>query len=662
VNTYLITRARITAAVTKDAPARLDIERAHYIAGELEGGEPPPPRPRGPVPHWIRAVVAAGMLNEDIADLVLSVCLQVWQRAEGDPSATTIATAIGSRLIRDAYSRVGWMQLEPAKLGYDLLQFAYLAGVAYEGRSVSTTHKVYLAGDALALLPRRPNAGLRRGVDVKPPKVTRVWDATLPPFEPIPGSPPLQAVERIRRTKWRINTDMVPIAARYLDAHVPAAFKKQKLTARERYEARHHMVGLDALREAQEGRQTGYFRARFDHRGRVYQEGNALTFTSGGDVARALLEFGQRRRVQTEAGRRALAQHLIGHHGSRVEHDTELDWIADNKSLIEDAATQPREHTLCFVAACRAWLAVERGEPIGLPVQIDATTSALQHMALLLRNRHLAEVSNLLPGPRRDVYTEIGALMPQHLTLPREAVKACSMPMFYGQTVESAIKRLVKVDDLKHLHGTDWRETRGRLRAIAEQVRQATRDSLPEAFLLYWRLRDVAGAFARRGEVLGWKQGKKRRRQMYRGEPVRWVTPSGWECVLEPRVAGLQIKETTTIDGDRVPYSLRHATPEMSAPRLRNAITANVIHSLDAALLHLAVAELPEGASIGTAHDCFAVHADDVPVMRAALMGALRRMYADDDLLAGWFSLWGCDGLRVGTWEDDFLTGRYAFC
>ncbi len=40
----------------------------------------------------------------------------------------------------------------------------------------------------------------------------------------------------------------------------------------------------------------------------------------------------------------------------------------------------------------------------GLPISMDASTSGYQHMALALRDRHDAAATNLLPGPRRDLY------------------------------------------------------------------------------------------------------------------------------------------------------------------------------------------------------------------------------------------------------------------
>ena len=87
-------------------------------------------------------------------------------------------------------------------------------------------------------------------------------------------------------------------------------------------------------------------------------------------------------------------------------------------------------HPLRLIAACRAWRAAERGEPIGLPVSIDATTSMLQHMALLLRDERLACLSNLWPGERQDFYTRVAEACGSE----RKVVKSVAMPMFYGQT------------------------------------------------------------------------------------------------------------------------------------------------------------------------------------------------------------------------------------
>jgi hypothetical protein len=621
---YAILRARIRDAIAEHAP-RLHLERAVSVAEELVSDEPPPKRPKGRIPDWVDHLVKRrDLTDEELADIVLSTLLQKWLRAEhGMPSPTNIANAIGQK--------VGGS----VKIGYALLQFAFLSGVATLSKKVRQTDKVDLPGETLAVLgdPSECRSGLHPTPGGGVPTVTQKWDRKLPAFKPSRTSPAVRAADAIRRTKWRVNPDMERIVAEKLYQNVPGAFRKSALTRRERWEARKYMTDIHALREAREGRKAGYFAVRFDHRGRLYQVGNALTYTAGSDAARALLEFADAKQVQTEEGRRALARHLIEHHGSRVPMGEELTWIAANRPLIEYAASQPTEHSLCFAGACRAWLAVERGEPIGLPVSIDATTSALQHMALLLRSPRLARLSNLMPGDRQDVYASIAQ---ECGGLPRDAVKKVAMPTFYGQTVKRSMEKLIAV--LPDLADRD------ELWGTATRIREATARIVPEAMQLYLTLREAAGELTRRGE------------------PVRWTTPSGWQGAMDRRKRVLEPDELS-FNGRRIFYSLQSATEELSNARQRNAITANLVHSLDAALLHLAVAELPTGMSIATAHDCFATHADDVPAMRGALVAALREMYQHNDQLAAWWAQWGvkvpCPS--VGEWDPHFTQGGYAF-
>jgi DNA-directed RNA polymerase len=386
--------------------------------------------------------------------------------------------------------------------------------------------------------------------------------------------------------------------------------------------------------------EAGYLAVRWDHRGRLNQADSALTYTSGSDLARSVLEFDEAKPVRTDAGRLALARHLInqysGEDARSVTLGGELDWIHSHRGdigrIADDCIMTDASHPLRLIAACRAWCAAERGEPIGLPVSIDATTSMLQHMALLLRDQQLARLSNLWPGERQDFYTQVAGACGS----TRKVVKGVAMPMFYGQTDNSAM------DVLR-------REGISNPRPLATRIHAEGAHIAPRAFALYEALRTVAEQLTAAGE------------------PICWTTPSGWQCATDRRRAA-KLRHTVELpDG-----AVRQYTEEVPGTKLHhdkqcNAITANLIHSLDASLLHLAVAALPKRVkSIAVAHDCFATHADDVPALRATLMQTLERMYRGSDLLASWWGVWAAQGVTVpcperGTWSPQFVAGEYAF-
>ena len=162
------------------------------------------------------------------------------------------------------------------------------------------------------------------------------------------------------------------------------------------------------------------------------------------------------------------------------------------------------------------------------------------------------------------------------------------------------------------------------------KIREVGARITPGAFALYQALRAVA------------------KQLTAAGQPITWTTPSGWPCTTDKRRVK-KVRHTVPLpDGAVRQYTEEVPGTELHLDNQCNTITANLIHSLDASLLHLAVAALPKRVkSIAVAHDCFATHADDVPALRTTLMHTLERMYGRSDLLASWWGVWAAQGVTV---------------
>jgi hypothetical protein len=646
--------AQLSHYINKEAGtprARKRAVRATRAAEEfidLDNPVPPPPRRgRGRPKFWIMAV---GQLStQEIANAILAECWRTWLRAEGAlPTTLSVAKGIARRL--------GVHGDKVIQVGRALLRIAELAEIVREVRTYRKVPLITFTDEVEELLCREFDLisesqalaqGLREQPITGPVAARRAKYQSLAPFEPKPGTSPWDAAERVRATRWHVNKSICTIAGEWLQAQ----FDLMVVENGWRAALRKYGSVKDAYEQARTGLQVGYLAVGWDHRGRLNQVDSALTYTSGSDLARAILEFDEAKPVRTEEGRLALARHVLnqwsGEEARTIAHGSELEWldacqqtigrIADDGVIVTDAS-----HPLRLVAACRAWRAAERGEAIRLPVSIDATTSMLQHMALLLRDPDLARLSNLWPGARQDFYTEVAQRCPP---LTRKAVKGVAMPMFYGQTNHSAM-------DVLREEGVS------KPRLFATRIRAAGADIAPKAFALYEALRAVAKELTAHGQ------------------PVQWTTPSGWQCVTDCRRDDRIVHTIKLPDGATRQYTETVPGTKLHTDRQQNAITANLIHSCDAALLHLTVAALPDAVtSIAVAHDCFAVHADDVPVLRATLMATLGRMYADD-LLARWWTVWegaawsrGARSRVVavplperGVWDDRFLQGQYTFC
>ena len=124
--------------------------------------------------------------------------------------------------------------------------------------------------------------------------------------------------------------------------------------------------------------------------------------------------------------------------------DQRLDWFKTNENQL-DQLIQHAEDPAMFYAGIQAWRAVQRGEPIGFPISLDATSSGLQILAALTGDRKAAQLCNVVDtGKREDAYTIIFDRMVNYLTslgaaaggISREDCKQAIMTSLYGSQAE----------------------------------------------------------------------------------------------------------------------------------------------------------------------------------------------------------------------------------
>ena len=144
---------------------------------------------------------------------------------------------------------------------------------------------------------------------------------------------------------------------------------------------------------------------------------------------------------QSFSGKAHLKIDICNNYGmDKEDWDVRIDWFDKNQdNLMELVKTA--ETPALFYAGVQAWYAVQRGEPIGYPISLDATASGMQLLACLTGDREAAKLCNVIDtGKREDAYTGIYNAMVEAIggvsTITRNDTKTAIMTALYGSEAE----------------------------------------------------------------------------------------------------------------------------------------------------------------------------------------------------------------------------------
>lgn len=132
-----------------------------------------------------------------------------------------------------------------------------------------------------------------------------------------------------------------------------------------------------------------------------------------------------------------LMMDVANHFGlDKEDWSVRLAWFAKHVTHLEGMLPQAETPAQYFAAIC-AWRAVERGEPVGYAIALDATASGMQILACLTGDRKAAELCNVVnTGSRKDAYTEVYkkmlAKVGQQGRITRAMVKDAVMTALYN--------------------------------------------------------------------------------------------------------------------------------------------------------------------------------------------------------------------------------------
>ena len=396
----------------------------------------------------------------------------------------------------------------------------------------------------------------------------------------------------------------------------------------------------------------------FDYRGRAYPIPAFLT-PQDTDFGKSLLLLHEQSFMTPEAEQWLAFQVATTYGLDKAPMTERLAWVAENEDLITRIAEDPignlsewegADEPWTFLAACDEYyhcvINCDRHHT-NLPIAVDATCSGLQILAGLARDASTAKLVNVLPSDRpQDAYKVIAEQakphVPEHIRpyMDRKTTKRTVMTVPYNAKPFS--NRGYIREALKE-KGLDVEKED--LTAVVKAVRDAMDVIVPGPMqVMKWIEQEVSNAIDRGLQEL------------------TWVTPSGFvvrQKLMKKNLKTVDLQllgrcQITVAEGD---------TDKVDKNHHKNATAPNLIHSLDASLLHLSAIRFD--APIALIHDSVLCRATDMSILSTIVRETYMHLFAEHDYLTAW-------GHQIGAESDppiidtlnpeSVIESTYFFC
>ena len=396
----------------------------------------------------------------------------------------------------------------------------------------------------------------------------------------------------------------------------------------------------------------------FDYRGRAYPIPSFLT-PQCTDFGKSLLQFYEGGFITPESEDWLAFQVATTYGLDKSPMQERLQWAKDNLDLIHAVAQDPignlsewevADEPFQFLAACEEYDAclIECSRHFThLPVAVDATCSGIQILAGLARDKSAAQLVNVTPSEGvQDAYAVIAdASRPNipkelHSIWGRKEVKRCVMTLPYNAKPHSNrqyIREALKEHDV-HIEPDVLTE-------VVQAVREAMHRKVPGPMaVMAWIEKEVANAFKRGVQEL------------------EWVTPSGF--IVHQKLNKVNTKKINTIlYGQRCQIVVGEMGEDPDVRHHKNATSPNLIHSLDASLLHLTV--LRWDAPIALIHDSVLCRATDMSSLNTIIRETYKHLFAENDFLTDFAKQIGAETKPpiIGDLKpENVMASTYFFC
>jgi DNA-directed RNA polymerase len=484
--------------------------------------------------------------------------------------------------------------------------------------------------------------------------------------------PQLAAVNILQRQQLEVDPWMLQVQREAWDRGIPGLFPVERdpvpdagpfptseppnvQDAWRRNQARHHQDLRDnscrrlaierALQTAEALVGRPIYQAHFlDFRGRAFTANRGLTH-QGPDHQKALLRFASRGGSPEVEGLDTILKAAAGHWGlTRSSWGDRWRWGVDEmerlKAIAEDPignadlwreAKQPWQ----FLQMARAWSNPEEG--CRVPIRLDQTCSGAGIIATLLRDRAMAELCNVCGTGPNDLYSAVVERLRHQLETDLHCGDAETHCLAAGWLDLGIDRSWVKAAVMHTPFGSTSRTVAD---GICDQLQQrlgpvdswAGRIYRPSSYLES-RLRVVLGTETESlMQLRRWLCDVGRLVVGRHQQQIRWTTPMGWPMQMGRTTPSKSVIRTHLL-GKLAAVTFEDDPPdgELSARKTNASITANLVHSFDAALVHAVSYRAGiQGAPLLTNHDCFATNPANASWLQKTLLDEFRALYATD--------------------------------
>lgn len=456
-------------------------------------------------------------------------------------------------------------------------------------------------------------------------------------------------------------------------------YRKEKARQSRRYQLE---FALDQA-EKFKGYERIWFPHSLDFRGRIYA--TPKFSPQGSDMDKGMLLLADAPEIG-EDGPFWLKMHGANCAGlDKAMLEDRINWVHDNEDMILDIAANPMDNLwwakeadspFCFLAFCFEYAEWKRVGPTykcGLAIAFDGSCSGIQHFSAMLKDEVGGQAVNLIPGEKpSDIYRivsdKVNLILDQDIAngTPDSTEEVTNKDT--GEITSVMIRGTHSLALMWRAYGVDRGVTKRSVMTLpygskqfgfAEQllsdivmpaimergegVFPASRAAATYMAKLIWD--SLGTTVVAAVKAMDWLQkvaGILTKEQM----PCHWVTPIGFPCWQEYRVADVHRIDTVLAGSVRVTMSVsKHEKQDGPKPldrhKQQNGISPNFVHSMDASHLMLTVLEAKgEGVEhFATIHDSFGTAPGLAGVMFKAVRECMVETYSSRDVIQDFYNV-----------------------